>query len=418
MKAGLRAATFNGILTILRMLSNLAIAKFMAIYAGPAGLAVAGQLQGVAAAATGVVSASMSTGLLRYTAQHRDGGFEACSPWWSAGLRWAAGLYLLMAVVLIGGAQPLAQWLFRDGSLWWATALVAIAAPFAAASIGVPAVLNGLAHHKTYLIASTVAVTVSTAIALLLIHRQGGQGALIVAGSYAGIVGLCTVLACLRQPWLRWRFWLRRVESSQLRGIGNYVAMAAASALFTPLAQVVIRNLIYADAGWDQVGFWQASQKISDAYMTILASALSAYYVPRVARANGRTEIEAAASETIKIVAAIAITSSAGVIAARELLAVLLYSPAFMPAADYLAFHAAGNALRAMSLVYGYVILSRGASTWFIALEAIFSLSLVALSWALITASGPTGASAAYALNYALYLFTVRRGFFKFANVT
>lgn len=71
----------GAILTLLRMVSGLLVSKFVAIYAGPSGVALVGQLQSFIAGINGLVTNQISQGVVRYSAENKDSeNFQACIP--------------------------------------------------------------------------------------------------------------------------------------------------------------------------------------------------------------------------------------------------------------------------------------------------------------------------------------------------
>ena len=96
MKRLLSVTGFTALLTLLRMCSGFIIAKVIAIYAGPTGIAMLGEIQSVVAILNGIASAPVGSGIIRYTAENIDQGFDQCSPWWRASLKWVIGLLLII----------------------------------------------------------------------------------------------------------------------------------------------------------------------------------------------------------------------------------------------------------------------------------------------------------------------------------
>lgn len=114
MKRLLKVTAFTGLLTLLRMSSGFVIAKVVAMYTGPTGMAMLGQVQSLVASMNGIINAPAGNGVVRFTAEHHAQGFSACSPWWRASVRWIA---LLLAILIPLGcifAKPIALWLLSS----------------------------------------------------------------------------------------------------------------------------------------------------------------------------------------------------------------------------------------------------------------------------------------------------------------
>ena len=84
MKKLLSVTFFTGLLTLTRMLSGFIIAKVVAIYIGPSGMAMLGQLQTVITVLNGISTSPAGNGVVRYTAKYYKNGYDDCVPWWRA----------------------------------------------------------------------------------------------------------------------------------------------------------------------------------------------------------------------------------------------------------------------------------------------------------------------------------------------
>ncbi len=84
MKKFLQVTILSAIYTFIKMIAGFIIGKVVAIYTGPSGVAMLGQVQSLITIVAGTTSAPVSTGLVRYTAENWQEGQEACAPWWRA----------------------------------------------------------------------------------------------------------------------------------------------------------------------------------------------------------------------------------------------------------------------------------------------------------------------------------------------
>lgn len=90
MRKLLSVTFFSGLLTLAKMGSGFVIAKIVAIYTGPSGMAMLGQIQSIVTSFNGIVNAPVGSGIVRYTAEFEKEGVEGCAPWWKASLWWLA----------------------------------------------------------------------------------------------------------------------------------------------------------------------------------------------------------------------------------------------------------------------------------------------------------------------------------------
>lgn len=78
MKKIISVTFFSGLLTLTRMMSGFIIAKFIALYTGPSGLALLSQLQNISNILNGFATSSVGQGIVKYTAEKKK--------WWARNL--------------------------------------------------------------------------------------------------------------------------------------------------------------------------------------------------------------------------------------------------------------------------------------------------------------------------------------------
>ena len=394
----------SGLLTLLRIASSFVIAKAVAIYSGPSGIALLGQVQSLFNLLNGIVSAPAGSGVVRYTAQYQLAGFESCAPWWRAALKWIIMLLALVIPIACIFAKTLAYWTFGDAHYFWLVVMMALALPLSVANNLVGSVINGQHQHKRCIGLGMVSVIVATIVMVALVVEENLDGALISAALFTSFSGLVMLLGSIRQPWFRLKYWWGKTDKEQLNGIGGYVAMAAISAVSMPVALLIVRNILVEQVGWAQAGYWQAVWKISEVYLGVIGMVLSTYFLPKLSLLIGADEILHEIRATAKIVIPIVILLAITVYLLRDISISLVFTEAFRPARDLFAIQLIGDVVKIMALLYAYSMLAVGATKWFIGTEIAFSISFVFLTYIFVMKYGVQGANFAYAINYSIYL--------------
>jgi PST family polysaccharide transporter len=400
----LSVTLFSGVLTLLRIGSGFIVAKVIAVYTGPGGMAALGQMQNLITALTGVVSAPVGSGLVRYTAEHKVNGFDACAPWWRASVRWLQLLLSMTIPLVCLGSGSIALWLFNNRAYGWLVVAVSLALPLSALNTLLGSVINGQQQYKRFIILSMASVGISTCLMLGLVIAWQIKGALIAAATYSALSGLVMIVGCMRQPWFRLSYWLGAVDKKHLRGIGAYVAMAMASALCVPLSLLMLRKVLVNSVGWIHAGNWQAVYKISEVYLSVITMALTTYYLPRLSSLSGFDAIRKETWSVVRVVMPIVSLLALGIYVLRDFAIALLFTDQFRSARDLFAVQLVGDVVKILSWLFAFPMLSRGAAYWFIGTEVLFALTLPAIGWLFVEWYGVQGANLAYLVNYVLYL--------------
>lgn len=383
--------------------SGFLIAKAVAVYTGPGGMAMLGQVQSFVSALNGIVAAPAGSGVVRYTAEHHQEGFEACAHWWKASVRWLLGLLALVIPLTLLAATPLANWMFGHTAYAWLVVIAALALPFSTANTLIASVINGQQQYKRYVGLGMVSVLIATGVMLVMIVTYRLEGALFAAVVFSALSGCVMLAAAICQPWFKLRYWWGRVDRNTLKGIGGYVAMAISSAVCAPVSLILVRNIIVESVGWAQAGHWQAVYKISEVYLGVITMSLSTYYLPRLSAIRGSDKILAEVCSVAKVVMPIVVGLAIAVFATRDLAIILLFTEKFRPARDLFSVQLIGDVIKILSWLLAFPMLARGAARWFVGTEILFSLSFTVLALIFVPTYGAQGANLAYTFNYVLY---------------
>ncbi|MGU5559430.1 O-antigen translocase [Aeromonas caviae] len=407
MKRLLKVTAMTGLLTLLRMAMGFVIAKVVAIYTGPTGLAMLGQVQSMVGSLNGIITAPAGSGVVRFTAEYKEQGFEACAPWWRASTQWVLIISAIAIPVGVLLAKPIATSLFQDASLAWVVASTVCVLPFAAIGTLCSSVINGQQLYRRYVGLGMLSALISGGVMLGMIAWQNIEGALLAAAVQAALIGVVMLIANLRQPWLKLRFWWGAVEPQARKDIGKYMLMAITSALTVPVSLILVRNILIDQVGWDATGQWQAVYKISEVYLGVITMALGTYYLPRLASLSGVDAIVAEIHKTARVIIPIVAFMALGVYLLRDVAISLLFTDEFRSARELFAIQLTGDVIKIASWLYAYPMLSRGATKWFMGIEISFSFSFVVLSYIFICNIGLQGATLAYLVNYSVFFLII-----------
>ncbi|MDH0447935.1 O-antigen translocase [Shewanella sp. GD04112] len=405
MKRLLKVTAMTALLTLLRMLMGFVIAKVVAIYTGPTGLAMLGQVQSLVGSLNGIINAPAGSGVVRFTAENKEQGFDACAPWWRAAMQW---VLIISAITIPFGvllAKPIASSLFKDSSLAWVVVATVCVLPFAAIGTLFNSVINGQQLYRRYVCLGMISSLVSGGVMLAMISLHNIEGALLAAAIQAALIGVVMLIANLRQPWFKLCYWWGAVESKARKDIGGYMLMAITSALTMPMSLILVRNILIDQVGWDATGQWQAVYKISEVYLGMITMALGTYYLPRLASLSGVEAIVSEINKTARVIIPIVAVMALGVYFLRDVAITLLFTDEFRSARELFAIQLTGDVIKITSWLYAYPILAKGCFRWFIITEILFSVLFVLFSYYFIAKYGLQGACIAYAANYLLYFF-------------
>ncbi len=413
MKRLLKVSSFTALLTLIKMLCGFLVAKVVAVYTGPTGLAMLGQIQGVVGTINGIVNAPVGSGVIRYTAENNTEGIEQCVPWWRASVQWVMLLLLIVVPIAICLSNEISTWLFNEPKYAWIIVITSAALPITALGTLTISVINGHQRYKRFVFLGAVSTVISSLVMVCLVVFYNVTGALIAASIQAALIGCVVIVLSVREPWFKLKYWWGETGNKERKAIGGYVLMAVTSSLTGPIALIAIRSILVEQVGWDEAGYWQAVWKISEVYLTVITVALSTYFLPKLASLKTsqliKKEINSATCLIVPIVSVIAVL----IYLTRDISIYILFSSDFRQSRDLFLVQLAGDVIKISSWLYAYPMLSKGKVKLFVCSEIIFSFVFVLCSYVLILEYGTPGANISYLLTYSLYFIWVRLSFNK-----
>ncbi|MGN2671751.1 O-antigen translocase [Aliivibrio fischeri] len=274
MKRLLKVTAMTGLLTLIKMAVGFVIVKVVAVYTGPTGMAMLGQVQSMVSSLNGLINSPAGNGIVRFTAENKEYGFDACSPWWRASVQWVLIIATIGIPVGLLLSDRIATWLFQDSKLAWVVMVTVCVLPLSAIGTLCNSVINGQQLYRRYVSLGMLSVLISSGVMLTMITLYNIQGALLAAAIQSALIGVVMLIANLRQPWLKVCYWWGDTDSQTRKVIGGYMLMAVTSALTIPVSLILVRSVLIDQVGWDATGQWQAVWKISEVYLSVITMAL------------------------------------------------------------------------------------------------------------------------------------------------
>lgn len=397
-----KTSLLNGIAVAIKMITLLGLNKVLAIYVGPAGYAAIGQFQNALQVITIFTGGAITNGVVKYTAQYHEQPEQQIKLWKTAGFVAIFGSLVVALLVALFNIE-LASLFLKDAALggvflWFAGVVV-----FFSLNILLLAILNGRKEIVLYIVANIAGSFLSFGVTFYLATSFGLYGALVALVVYQSISFVVTLLLCLRTRWFKLAFLFGRPDKQIVKKLFAFFMMAVVSAACVPLAQMLVRNHIGTVYGWEVAGYWEAMWRLSAAYLLLVTTTLSVYYLPKLSELKTAAEVKNEIIQGYKLIFPVALLAAAAMYVLRDFVVAVLFTSDFYPVRMFFAGQVVGDCLKIFSWIMAYVMLSRAMVKVFITTEIIFCVSLYLLTMAFTQWWGVEAATWAYAVNYAVY---------------
>ncbi len=399
----IKTSLLNGVAVGTRLGTSLLQNKILAVYVGPSGYALIGQLQNVVSMAISLAGGLFNTGVTKYTAEYYDNADRQKAVWRTSGTLsiWLTTIVSLSIAIF---HKQLSLYVLKDiryGGvfLWFAVAL-----PFYVFNFWVLAILNGHKDFRRYVVFNITASVVGLMITGVLAVRWGLWGALISIATNQSMVVLVIIAFSRKLIWFKLNSLLGRIDRDAARNLGKFVLMALTSTCVVPTSLILIRDHLIVNFGWEAAGAWQGTWKISETYLTLITGTLSAYYLPRLSEIRASRELLQEIIGGYKVILPITILGAVSIYYMRDTIIGLLFTKEFSQIRSIIGWQIAGDVIKVASWLLGYVLIAKAMVFWFIVTEVCFSVSFIILVKLLTISYGINGVSMAYLINYCLHL--------------
>lgn len=398
----IKTSILSGIATLIQILSGVVVTKIIAIFVGPSGLAFMGQFQNFITLVMALGTASVNTGVIKYTAEfHSD--IDEKKKIWSTALRIGLIGTFSSGLLLLFFHRQLSSLFFKDdqyGSLFIIFAFTLI---FYVLNALLMAILNGQKEVKK-LIALKISSSVITLLLIaVLTYYYGLYGTLLSLILNQSLVFAVTLYFVLKSQWFQKHMFTRTIDIGYLKKLGKFALMAIIASISAPLSELIIRNYIGESLSWDAAGYWQGVWKISSIYLMAITMTLSIYYLPKLSETSKGSMLRQEIFSGYKIILPVTVFLAIIIYVLRDMIIILLFTKEFAPMRELFFYQLLGDVFKIASWLVSFLMVAKAMTKVFIVTEVLGFFSYIVLSIILIDHFGLIGAPMAFALNMLLY---------------
>ncbi|MCC4611628.1 O-antigen translocase [Xanthomonas campestris pv. esculenti] len=399
----LRSSAYTGVATLAKLLAALVVVKLVAIHAGPQGVGRLGQFLNLMSVLAVLAGGGISAGIVKYVAEYR-GDPQAQARLLGTALWYAFCASCVLAVLALLFSRALAERLLGDAGYRPLICVLAIAQLGIAVVNYILAVINGFMDVRRLAVVQVSGAVLSVALVAWLSSRAQLQGALLALVLGQVLWLLAGVPALRASPYFRREMLRMRFDAPMARRLAAFSVMTLTSTLVPQMVVMLVRDHLVAQFGWQQVGYWQAVSRVSDAYLLFFTTAINVYYLPKLASLHERAALGRELRAAYRYVMPAVIVMALGVYVCRDWVTRVLFDQGFSPARALYAPQLLGDVVKIAAFVLSYVMLAKAMTRMFVLSECVFAASYLGLVYLFTAHFGLVGAMYAFVANYVLYL--------------
>lgn len=398
----IKTSVLTGISTIIKLISAFVINKIIALYIGPSGLAIVGQLQNFTTIITTFSNGAISSGIVKYTAEYQT--IEQKQKIFSSSIVISLICSLIISIILFVFRDYLSEFILKDNKYSNIFLIFGVTVFLFALNMVLISILNGQKEIKKFVLVNISGSIFSLIFTSFLIMQLNLMGALYAMVLNQSVMFFVTLAFVLKSSWFKLEYFIKGLDKESLSKLSKYSLMAMVSALTVPVSHLIIREYIGENLGWDSAGYWQGIWYISTMYLMLVTTTLGVYYLPRLSEIEDNKELKKEIFSGYKIIMPIVIISSFLIFLLKEYVILIAFSTDFLPMMELFAWQLLGDVIKIASWLLAYLMLAKAMTKIFIYTEVLFSALFVVMSMIFVNEFGLIGITYAYAFNYFIYL--------------
>jgi O-antigen/teichoic acid export membrane protein len=398
---------YSGISTLIRIATAFIMSKILAIYLGPSGMGLIGQLSNFVTIALALAGGLINNGVVKYVAEYKAVSPSKLPLLIGTSFRFVVVSGLLVGAGLLIFARFISGQIFLSNDYRFVFILFGLSIVFYSLNNFLQAIVNGFKEFRLFNLINISSSLFSLLISFWLIYRLQTKGALISLVINQSVCILITLVFLKNKEWLSRHFFTARLHLPILKNLSRFILMALVSTACVPVAQMYVRSFIIRHFSLADAGLWEAVNRISTIYLMFFVTTLTTYYLPRLSEINNQKALKEEIVKVYKIVLPVVCLSSFLIYLFRNYIISLLFTSEFQLAHQLFLFQTIGDVLKIAAWLLAFQMVAKAMTSAFIITEIVFSASFIFLSVQGLTYFGLVGVTYAYALNYLLYLVTL-----------
>ncbi|MCD0466202.1 O-antigen translocase [Flavobacterium sp. ENC] len=371
-----KITSLNSFSVALKIGIGLITSKILAIFVGPGGMALVGNLRNFLTSLESISTLGFQNGIVKYVAENQKNKSE---------------LQKIIATVfisLVTVAVILSFVLYFFATFWNAKIfsnqldyslvfkILALALPWYAVSVFLLAILNGLSQFKKVIGINIIGNAIGLIVSVFMILQFKTLGALLAIVITPAILFFVTFYFINTEINFLGSVRLHLFDFKIIKNLSSYSVMALVSSVFGPVVFLAIRNKIIENLGIDQAGFWETMTRISSYYLMFVSTILTVYFLPKLSIAQTKEETKTVFWTFYKTILPVFIGGLLMVYFSRFFIINVLFTKEFLPVTNLFFWQLIGDVFKVASLILGYQFFAKKLTTAFIISE-VFSLAVL-----------------------------------------
>lgn len=401
-----KVASLNSVSVFVKIIAGFMTSKFIAIFIGPEGLALVGNLRNFVSSAQTFSILGLYNGTVKYVAEFKNNKREL-SKVLSTVYYIGFIATFMVSVFCYYFSKPINAYIFENYNYEYVIKIFALVLPFYALNMLAFSVMNGFSKFKFLIVFNIFGQVLGATITIFLIWQNKIDGALIAVVIAESLLFLITLVGILNRQNFISLIRVSQFSTNLAKKLSSYSGMALFSAIVLPLIALYIRTYLIETHGLRDAGIWEAMNRISKYYLMFISSLMALYILPRFSEIDNIKDFRAEVFNFYKTIMPVFGLILIIIYLLRHFIVKILFTNEFLPVADLFLWQLLGDFVKVLSIVVAYQFLAKRMFWHYIITEAFFVIILYLTSIYFIDIYGVKGANIAHFVTYVVYFIVI-----------
>lgn len=379
-----KISSLTSVSTLIKIGTTFISAKVLAVFTGPAGIAMLGQLTNFITIILQVCSGATGTGIVKLTGQYKDEK-NTLKKVYSTAFTVIIIFSLLTILGLLLFQNLLTLFIFNNIKYKWLLFIIAVSSPLFAVNNFIVSVLSGLYEFKKYIKIQIIASVLSVCLTVLLVFFYKVDGALL---AYILAQTLIFFVSLFYSKIINWKEQVCiAIDKEILKKLGHFSLYVIISAFCFPFVQILVRNLLINNLGIDSAGIWEGTNRVSSMYLLLISTTIGVYFFPKISGITDNEQLNKEVKFSLKVFVSLTLLAGFLLFILKDFIIPLVLSSKFLPINEIVHVQIIGDVFLIIKMLLSMVLLSRDKTTFMIVFESISALIYFLLNYYLISVS-------------------------------
>ena len=184
----------------------------------------------------------------------------------------------------------------------------------------------------------------------------------------------------------------------------GYSLMTLTTLALLPVSQLILRGYVISEISATDAGIWEGMNRVSGTYLSVITTALSIYYLPRLSEISNNIDLRKEIFKCYKFIIPMLLLMGVSIYVARYFIIWLLFTPDFLSMESLFIWQLLGDLFKISSWLLSFIMVAKAQTKMFITTEIVFNLMYLLLCFICMKYNGVVGLTQGYLINYILYL--------------